>query len=89
MKIQTQISGKITMLVNKVTLKKSAKKQKHKKKLKNLNAHFFPNYFLDTLGHFSTNLIWRNQTLFYFGTYSLHQEIQAGLSCNWSWELSL
>ena len=43
--MQTQICGKITMLVNKVTLKKSAKKQKHIK-LKNLKAYFFANYFL-------------------------------------------
>ena len=39
-----QICGNNNMLVRKVTLKKSAKKLKHKK-LKNLKSHFFSTQF--------------------------------------------
>ena len=51
----SQICGKTSMFVHKVTLKKKEKKKKHIK-LKNFKAYFFLKQFLDVLGHFSPNL---------------------------------
>ena len=46
----SQICGQIPMVINKVTLKKSAKKVKTHKTLK------LESYFWDTLGHIFRNL---------------------------------
>ena len=52
----SQVCGKIAMLVHKVSFEKKCKKVKTHKTEKLESVSFFQSNFLDTLGHFSTNL---------------------------------
>ena len=64
LKIWSQICGKNTMLVQKITLKK-VQKSKNTQNIKNLKLHFFfKAIFLDISGHFAPNLKPHFKTVF-------------------------